>query len=478
MLTRHSVNAVYDLAQQVTENNISLVPKDESPLTALLNACISPSIASGQQIAYSNSDGDAATPQTFIGASTLKNSEGASEHDLVMDELIESVTEAVSNNLNWARNEVGPMVELVHENAQKAIEDAAISGVQPYTLIPYFYADLWDRDEVVTMAERYSVIPRQPISLSAAIPLPENKSIRDVLVTGIPGVDDGITQLIDRLGEARVTAVYNSVFGRTRAAQLDLQLTMNWDEIDSALLIMLLGNQLAQHVPAGINMSLDAFNSYMASITAQAGAQVGRILSRRQNYIANKIMVLQRPSNFSNTGNLIVNGDVYNDWLGDGGSPEILMGAVIAGRSENYKGLLDEQALNLRSYATVSNSLKSELQYAKFNALLKSYRASMTQIINNMEEADLPVPKSVLFANLSYRLSKIHMDDVGDLEIPSRKIVCRTLWHHTDVEKYLEAIEAAAAAHPELDVREAALLGAIDVAVEWLMGQLTLVPAQ
>ncbi|HWT40897.1 MAG TPA: hypothetical protein VN081_06575 [Dongiaceae bacterium] len=478
MLSRSTTNAVYDLAQQVTENNIRLVAIDESPLTALINASISPSMASGHQVPYSNRADDEISPMNFIGASRQKNAEGASEHDLVMDELIETVSESVARNLNWTRNDVIPMIELVQEEAQKAINQANVQGQNPYTIVPFFYDAIWNCDEIVAMAEKYTTIPRQSIRLTAVIPLPDGKTVHEVLHTGSSRVDSAIDELLARHGEDWAMQVYETVFGTGHYATLDDQLSISYDRIDDAMLIMLLANQLAQHVPDSINMSLDSFNSYLATILSQAGAQVQRIMRRRQELQQQKVLVLSRPSRHADYGNLIVNGDVYNAWLADGGTPEILMGAVVAGRSENYQMLLTEKTANETSYRAVAEHLKSELAYAKFNALMKSFRESMTQIINNMDDDECVVPRSVYHANLAFRLTRIHLDDVNDLIIPTRKIVCRTLWAHTDAEKYLEAMEAQTRAHPNLPMREAALLAAIDITVEWMMGQLTMAPAK
>jgi hypothetical protein len=479
VLKRDTANAVFDLAKQVTDNDISLIPVDESPLTALINACISPSIASGRQVAYSGIDADEFSPESFIGASRLKNSEGASEHDLVMDELIDTIAEAITKNLNEARNDVAPMIEMVHEEAVKAIAEATARGQHPYTLIPYFYGDVWDRDEIQDMAQRYSTIPRNNVRLSVVVPLPEGKSIKDVLSTGMIALDDTIHDILARHGgESWAMSVYEWVFGPRHFAKLEDVLTMNYTDVDVSIIVMLLANALVQTVPEETNMTLDGYKAYMATIQAQAGANVYRILKRRANNVTSQTMVLERPSRYTDAGNLIVNGDVYNRWLDEGGSPEILMGAVIGGRSEGYRDLLADKDANLASYRRVKDQITNELTYAQFNALTASFRKSMTDIINNMEEGDLPVPKSVLFTNLTYRLTRLHMHDLADLHIPARKIVCRTLYHHTDVEKYLEAIETAHKDHPELDIREAAHLATGDIAVQWLLGQLTLVPAK
>jgi len=479
MLSRSTTNAVYDLAQQVTENNIRLVAIDESPLTALINASISPSMASGHQLPYANRADDEISPMNFVGASRMKNAEGASEHDLVMDELIETVSEAVARNLNWTRNDVIPMIELVQEEAQKAINEAAVQGQNPYTIVPFFYDAAWNCDELVALAEKYVSVPRQSVKLTQVIPLPEDKTVRETLMASAPArVISAVEELLARHGDEWAHAVYETVFGAGHYSTLDDQLSISYDRVDDAMLIMLLANQLAQHVPDSVNMSLDSFNSYMATILSQAGAQVQRILRRRQELQQQKVLVLARPSRHADYGNLIVNGDVYNEWLHDGGSPEILMGAVIAGRSENYQMLLSEKAQNEASYRAVAEHLKSELAYSKFNALMKSFRESMTQIINNMDDDECVVPRSVYHTNLAYRLTRIHLDDVNDLIIPTRKVVCRTLWAHTDAEKYLEAMEAQTRAHPNMPMREAALLAAIDITVEWLMGQLTMAPAK
>jgi hypothetical protein len=63
------------------------------------------------------------------------------------------------------------------------------------------------------------------------------------------------------------------------------------------------------------------------------------------------------------------------------------------------------------------------------------------------------------------RVKPKHLEDIFGI---STKLVCRVLFADTDIERILDGIEVAAKNHPELDMREAALLAVNDFVVDWL----------
>lgn len=474
MLTNHSANSVYDLADQLAQQGLRLSVIDESPITALLAACVSPSMASGQMTPVAD-DAVASNPVTnFIGASRLKGPEGASEHDLVMAELVETIAGTVTRNLAWARNEIVPMVSNIYDQAMKDIAEAAKRGPIPLVVLPLFYGALWDRPEIHEMVANYAHIPYRELRLSHVVGLPEGKTPVQVLDTGLSGVNSAIADLVARRGEAYVNSIYQCYFGVDHFSRLEL--TMSWETIDDAMVVMLLANALRQHVPEGLNVSLDGYKAYMAEIVEQAASAVGRLMQRREEYRANGRLVLELPPGSPRRGNIFVNGDVYNAWLQEAGaSPETLMGAVLAGREVTYQALLADAAKNLQTYQSMSATLKTELQYDKYNAMLSSFRKSMSTLIEAMDEEAMVVPRSVLLQNLNFRLTHVKVGDLDNPYLAARKLLCRTLWHHTDVERYLLALDTAAEVHPGLDPRELGYFAALDVVTEWLQSQVTVV---
>lgn len=473
MLTNHSANAVFDLAQQLTDQGLRLSVIDESPLTALLNACVSPSMASGQITSVADDTVSSSPVTNFIGASRLKGPEGASEHDLVMDELVETISMAVSRNLNWARNEVAPLVMSIHDEAEKAVGEAGKAGPVPLVVLPYFYASLWDRPEVEEMIGRYSNVPFAKVNTLYPVALPEGKTAVQMLSTGLAGVDSAVQEIVQKRGESYINNLYELYFGKERVKTMDFSL--NWEQVDDSLIVLLLANALVNHVPAGINGSLDSYKSYMAEVIEQAAAACARVIRRREDYDRNRTLVLQLPYGTPRRGNIFVNGDVYNRWLHEGGTPEILMGAVLANAETSYTAMLEDKERLARVFQSMAETLKSQLQYTRFNAMLASFRHSITQLIMQMDESKLPVDRNTLIQNLGHRLTHLKLADLDNIYLSARKTLCRTLWMHTNVERYLRAIDAAAESHPGMQVREVALYATIDLVVEWLDAQLAVV---
>lgn len=470
MLTKSSLNAAYPLAQKLASKGFALRALDQTPLSAVINACMNQRqvLAAGPKGMDTTECGSAG--DQLLEGSRFTDPMGVCEHDEAMKGSVDLIKQAVEFNLNLARNVVNPIVKQVLEETQAYMDGVASAALAPMWIEPYYYKPIWDSPVLIELVSRYGNLPVSDYALRP-LGLPQPASMLEALKTGAGMFDEDIAAFYDACGSEYVGGVWNAVFGASAATSLTAVLTRRYSAFDAAILVFLFARRLQEDIPAGVNMDLAEWKAYISGIQAEAGHCVVRALKKRQLDLRVKTLVFEGPVvtvASEAKGAICVVGDVYDQFIKEGGSPEVLFGAYASGSSVGYNDLLSNKAVLLKNWQRAYALLQSEASFNRFNGLVGGLRSAVTNAINNADEDILVVERSVLHERLKERLTHVKQKDLEDLYYVARKTVCRVMFPHTDAEQILLAIDASAAAHPELDIREAALLATIDFVSIWL----------
>lgn len=465
MLTKSALNAAYPLAQQLASKGISLDPINDTPLAALVTCSLSEKaivdaapVGSFESFDYNQSLLDSSAASAPVT--------GECEHDSILSKTVEAVSAAVERNLNEARDVVVPMIKQVVESTEAFMDASAQSSLSPFTIAPFYYNAIWDSPITLELVSKYTNFQGEQVRLGQSFQRPAD--LRAALLTGAGRYDEEVVAFCNSVGDDKVEYVWTAIFGGG-VGQLSDVLRTAYDATDNALLAFLFARRLVDEIPDGVNMELSAYNAYMSSIMAQAGRVAAGVYQRRAADLSTKRLVISFPTS-SDRGEIIVIGDVYDKWLADGGAAELLLGSVVSDRSMGYADLISNKERYLRDWQRFYALLQSKASMVRFESMLAGLRAAMTSIINSDDDR-LALPadrRSDYHQRLRERLTHVKAKDVEELWIIARKTVCRVLFPHTDAEKILNAIDAAAKAHPEMDIREAGLFATIDYVAQWV----------
>jgi hypothetical protein len=298
--------------------------------------------------------------------------------------------------------------------------------------------------------------------------------------TGTSRFDDEVKTFIEYVGDEKLADVYCNAFEKVDALENKVRPVYNLNmlaknkDFDSVLIIHLLARRFYKEVPEGVNLSLVDHRDYVSRVIEQSGRIICRFLDDRERAYKRKDLGVQYPSTtFSNDNpswNIIyVNGDIYNDWLKNGGCPEILFGSAITHRERGGDTLLEQGEYYKNAWERQCRIRESELKNQMYSKSILALRRAMSKQINQLTDDQLVIEdRGVLHDRLVEQLKDITPKSFKDMYYCVRKLVCRTMFPHTEAEDILCKIDEIGKRYPEMEVREAALLATIDLVTDWV----------
>lgn len=474
-----SLAASYALASQVTRQGKTLNVAPRSALAQAVRCCDT----TGRQ-AFVDANGqtpfalEAEDPATIVqDAAEEESFEGINDHELQVEAIVERASHATNFAFDFARNVVNPQVEQVVKATQAYIDRFTQRRREPLVVEPLFNARVYDSTALQEMLTPFkdAVVTNVPAKPIAAV-FPAD-GLRVALHTGDTGLDDLV---IDHLAPnaERATTLWKSYFSDDPGNYRPSDITAAPLDADDALVLFLGANALLEsgEVPDATTLDLTSYRTYLAQLREQMAARVSRLYQANVNRAKVRQLVVKAPLRAERgsvpSGTIQVSGEVYNQWLADGGSPEALYEAVHEGATLQYDVLLQDAPGLAKRWLTTMGILETQRKFERQSVMTAGLRTAMHELYLSLPD-DLRhfapyAAEGNFLAALAERLSHFHVKDLDNLYLVARKAVCRVLYPQTHAEKILNALDAVMQDHAECSPREAALLVMIDYVTEWV----------
>lgn len=479
MLNRTAIQSAFPIAQALASRGISVTAAGDTAVHVMTETSRA---GADLKMAHSHAVAGLESYDVLLERSAqVQLPDGSYPHDDRKAESIKNVTTAVLHGLNVAQNQVNPKIKRVVDEVNSYVDADEAGRLQPMNVVPVFYHEIWDSPIIEQLAGRHANQYHGDFKLRAlGLPVPSDWNA--VLKSGVPSLDAELSSWISSLNPQMLQQVWEEVFGLRANSLLE---AVNgragtgagmYARLEAPLVAFLAARFLADNVPEGANMSLEAYRLYMAELAARAGQNVMSNLQRRASDIRRGVVIISVPP--TGTGDVHVLGDTYNQFLSAGGSPEAVLGAVVSQKTNLITTAGGSFEPLVAEWNRVRGVIANTVQFRRRELIINGLKLSMLRLINDTDEAELPpgVDRSVFHKQLSQQISELRNFRQEDLYVVARSLICRTLYAHTDAELILSAIdnaiETAARAGVQMDVREAALLGVIDYLVEWAVESL------
>lgn len=479
MIQKNTFDISYQLAQVLLDKGIKVTPKSETPLALLIQSgCM--------DFKVKHQDVKASLEDHVLELSKTPNELGEYPHDDTMDSIVQSVASTIRSNLDLARNVVNPLVKEIVENTQDYIDSKINQFNNSLTIECKFYNNIWDNPNLVEMVSRYSETQYKEVPLRLTIPMETTlEALKTLARTGASRFDEDLHALMDQLGEETVSQIYTQVFGVERKTSLSTVINVtdilksNCNQIEQALIIHCFSRNLLLAIPEGMTFplhseinDLSSYKAYISDIVSQTGRIIIGNLKRREGSLGRKQLLDAYPQGKDSIGRVAitipVNGVVYNQWVEEGGSPEIIFGAYVSDQERGYQTLLEKKEMYLSAWKKRQFSINTQSRLNKANFALEGLQVAIANAINGMNPDDLYSSKEALHQLLKRNMSLLKGKFYEDLYVNARMVLCKTVFPHTLALDILSQIDQIHKDNPEIEVREAALLSTVEVMAHWL----------
>jgi hypothetical protein len=461
-LSQTSINAAYALAAQITRKGKTVGVLDESAMGDLLGGCCQ------RDETFTVIDGDfESDPAQAPEAEVLSCSE-SEDHDAEMERLVDLAARATSYTMDVARNQVTPKVKKVVELTEAFIDARRAAKLEPLIIESRFIAPLYDNADLRDLLGKHENSPYADVPAQV---LTAQWQGLDSLKTGVGELDEAIASHFAGR-EDYVKDLWERYFSNQPGKYRNAAYTADIVDPDDALVVFLGANNLleADEVPENMPMSLASYRGYLGMLKDQTAAALAHKVRGARNSIAANQLVISapRPSRPGETvsGTIVVHGPVYNKWLEEGGSPEALCGAVLAGAGTSYATTLEDAEAHAAAYGRHLGVLNAQAVFELRAITLQGLKEALLAIVNEFPSDTLSGYNWPVM--IGDRLAQLTASDLEDLYKVAQNEICDLFYSQTDAKAFLEAFNAAANANPGMDGREVALLVAIDYVTSWV----------
>ncbi len=466
MLTRNAINATAGLAQLLATRGLALEAQPNSFLgelvdTSIFNLSVRCSLE-GEGVDVPQLD----TLEDYAGelqASSTVAENGVHVHDQEMEAIVDNAATGLANTIALARDVVNPQVERMVAAATQAMEQNAVSALNPINIVRRDYPALMDSGLVQDVASRYTEVRAAPVALSVRIPLPADEQLLDYTRTGMSGYDADVAGTLQRIGVEGVRALWLELFGGKASFLTDIVQLGEVEKYDLAVLAMIIVQNVQANIPAGVNMEAGALGMYLSNLRAQLGQLLCRMPERRAADLRTSRLVVATPQD--GRGDVVVNGDVYQDYLAKGGTPEAIYGSLsVNGRVAPVSELIASRESFEGSWTRARARLQQQEVGRRHQAAVQAFRLSMASFIADLPEEQLVVERPVMHARLEKALKQARPEIINDLWGEGRHLLCDTVYPHTQAEAMLQSVDREGA---DADMDEALVSAAVEQLVEW-----------
>lgn len=423
---------------------------------------------------------------------------GEYRHGRYLEEALLLAANSVRADHDFARNGVNPVVRSIVEAVETAEAQRSGEGDLRPNVVPYFYADIWDSASFLAVVDRYADKAIVKNYVPTPIVPPTDVTMTELVCAGVPALKEQVEQLLENRGEDFVAKVYRAVFMNDTGLRWQLELQGNsFDDgwffsnsrvaTDAVIVAHLLARAMTgREPPEGMDKS--SYEAAVSSVVGSSGHRLQRALQQRALDKKNRQLVLAygysqdgeapvissggRGFTSPTTGHIIVNGDLYNEFLEAGGTPEALMGGAYADQPTNADDLLRRNDELIKAYKSRETTLREQLSATRYSRVLDQIRVEVFRYLRTLDERELIRSREEYVQEIRKELSLMRNSDLDALWGFVRGLVCRVFFPHTNALRCLTKLDEVATRMPDVDVQVASFHATVEMMVDWLFEQI------
>lgn len=397
---------------------------------------------------------------------------GASLHDVEMSDLVNAVSDAVTNHLSFARTVVAPTIEDLVQRTATSIEQVMRSDMTNLEVVVWrLPAPMYD-DALIDSFRRAKDI--SPDKILSGAHLPADASITQItewMKSGNTALDEAVSQYIQQMDENKLLDIYQQMF-TMKSNHIDVWTLFNDPQsgLNFALIGFLIARKLWDNPPEGTETSLKQYEDEMVDIRNQCAVRLGYELDRVDRDERNGVLIRSYTRN-----SVEVNDAVYRKWLKDGGEHSILFGSVMSQRPALTVDLINSSSAQFKqiweAYCLLQKTTEAN---KKFTAAKEIVAVEFAAMVKSAPETVLPIQdREFCKQRFDAALQVTKESEVQDLYSWAMRLICDSWFYKTDAFQILNGINRVKEHSPEVDVREAAAVAALEYIAYWISCQFT-----
>lgn len=445
MISRETLNAVYPIVEKLDATSHLLIPSETSPIFALNDAAITPVVDMHEdETGFEEAWLESLSRSPVLGAVGANETEtdagtqvtiNLSVYSRTLDEGAELLAMSVRNAMKHARSVASPTINNMIDLMNEYMEDVTVIP-EPYEIVDVELAPVWENPVVQNALSNHTVSSR---SLDRAnikrVVAPEN--LEEHLITGAVGFDQAFQTSLRNSGLTALE-VFDYLFNGSSA--LTAMVHPFYQSRNKTVIAYLMASILMDKPVPNSGMSGFEWETLLQSMVNVLGEGCNFIYQAHQSDLDSN--VLHYDTDIVN-GKIYLNSAVYEKWLNEGGTPEIILGAVMNQQNNpsevlSYSSLLGRKDILINVWNNYHASKRILEDNKRLDKIKNGLYACLIKTIDEMQNADLPdlAVKENLVTRAKEHVAEVNNHHINDMGKLCMDIACDVLFYHTP-SKYL-----------------------------------------
>lgn len=474
MLSISALNTSKGFAESLADKGISLSLSPDSVLSAVVAACRSP-------FSETNFAGNIdETGIAYAANITAGDMDGDSIHTLTMDTLVDNLVSLVTPHVNHARSVVSPIVTNMHNAIAARVEGFVPSDpASNYSIKKIDIPAPLKESDLIEAFKQFEGVDSPPHRPTLNIGPMTPAEIGELVAAGFPDCAEDAKRLIAETDPDFLKIVWATFFDTSNPLALSSDGIMSLDPYHR-LIATVIGHLatlgLEQKTPDNlVGMTLSELRSTLDTIARWTGSVANYALLGCKN--AKQLGQVVIRFNFE-TRSVLVDSDLYAQFLEAGGSPDVLLACLLDQKDiRGQASLLEYAKEGERSWNefVVLNGRNHENEMLSYMRSL--YTSEIRESMKDIHESEIEfcADKARHIDNVCKKADEIiacaSEAELKDVAMMSLCLIAGCRFHFTSAYDLLKEIELTCRA-TKADPREAAVPAVLNYVVRFLADEI------
>lgn len=360
---------------------------------------------------------------------------GINRHEMVMDEVITTLGSGLAMQVNVIRNEILPMVRRI---TAAVVDSTNAVKLGEYVIEPFFLSEVHDNEVIMELLEPWANFTLEEVASPIGFQPMEEAALITQVQTGSSRLDELMAEMIGKHPAGWAQSIYEDYFGIKGVKKF--KPFNNFKSMDEWLFIHFLCRSMADQPQEGSPLSLVEHNAYCAKLLAQTALGMYNTHRSWDTLRSLGTVVLSWPITTEiPTGDqpaiIQVIGDSYNNFLGAGGTPEILIGACVSDRPYIQSKLIEDAERYAHAYNGYKTRQNTYRETQLGGIVRERLYVEVSEEIKTLPECifDQGLPIEKMLAILHTIVGKFNDSQAANRTYEVvREVVCKVIYGHTD----------------------------------------------
>lgn len=385
--------------------------------------------------------------------------------------ICKSLANKINNELILVKNKLRPFMNEIAKDIETKLNETDVeSEINKYSIVTVSIPAIVEELELLGLLKK----SREPLSIgtsTVSLPTPAKENIRGYFVHSNSSANISVEKILANYTDDQLLTLWDKYLSNISSTNENIK-SLGFKVVDRIEEFLLLQTLLSNVIKEN---NEDTTKVEMLQLLQN---EVSNFLSiAKENILTNREagkLIMKLEGTVAHVDN-----ELYNKFITEGNTPEIILGYIVKGDSDLSASLYNNIIANKDEYLKLWNSKVQMASFSEANNNMKRYRTVYDIILTNLYKDGIPNDLLELavdnYADAKARLDQVlatyTTEQILDYNLVARDIVGEVIFPETNFSHFARSITSFSKLNPNITPQDAATVASLDFIIDFLLQQ-------